>query len=314
MPDISLNASPYHDPYLYCTQVQTVGSGGAYVSSCQATSFRISDPGQSDDGGLTAAGGTSFAAPSFAGMLSVIEQKMGATLGLGNINPALYSLAANGTTYASAFHDITTGNNQVPCATGSPNCPTSGNMIIGYTAGTGYDQASGLGSVDGNNLATAFATTTFSIGTTTKLTATPANPAAGATVTLTATVAAASGTTVPGGIGDLYSGWGSPAGDDVSRRSGYHPHQLFHRWPAYGASRILGGDRLFRLPKRRDHGERSRLGCGKDHHHADRESDHGRALRLTPTDSLGAIRPTRRARLLAMLPSPSAALNSALRR
>jgi hypothetical protein len=199
VPDISLNASPYHDPYLYCTQVQTVGSGGAFVSSCQANSFRISDPGQSDDGGLTAAGGTSFAAPSFAGLLAVIEQKMNATLGLGNINPALYSLAANATTYASAFHDITTGNNQVPCATGSPNCPTSGNLVIGYTAGTGYDQASGLGSVDANNLATAFATTKFSIATTTKLAVAPASPAVGVNVTLTATVAAASGTTVPGG-------------------------------------------------------------------------------------------------------------------
>jgi hypothetical protein len=199
VPDISLNASPYHDPYLYCTQIQTVGGGGAYSSSCQANSFRISDPGQSDDGGLTAAGGTSFAAPSFAGMLAVIEQKMNATLGLGNINPALYSLAANGTTYTSAFHDITTGNNEVPCQSGSPNCPTSGNLVIGYAAGTGYDQASGLGSVDGNNLATAFATATFSIATTTKLVAAPAAPAVGVNVTLTATVAAASGTTVPGG-------------------------------------------------------------------------------------------------------------------
>ena len=199
VPDVSLNASPYHDPYLYCTQIQTVGSGGAFVSSCQATSFRISDPGQSDDGGLTAAGGTSFAAPSFAGLLAVIEQKMNTTLGLGNINPALYSLAANATTYASAFHDITTGNNEVPCATGSPNCPTSGTLEIGYAAGTGYDQASGLGSVDGNNLATAFATATFSIGTTTKLAVAPAAPAVGVAVTLTATVAAASGTTVPGG-------------------------------------------------------------------------------------------------------------------
>jgi hypothetical protein len=199
VPDISLNASPYHDAYLYCTQIQTVGGGGAWSSSCQATSFRISDPGQTDDGSLTAAGGTSFAAPSFAGLLAVIEQKMGSTLGLGNINPALYSLAANATTYASAFHDITTGNNQVPCTSGSPNCPTSGNLVIGYTAGTGYDQASGLGSVDGNNLATAFATAKFSIATTTKLTVAPASPAAGATVTLSATVAAASGTTVPGG-------------------------------------------------------------------------------------------------------------------
>jgi hypothetical protein len=204
VPDISLNASPYHDPYLYCTQVQTVGSGAAFVSSCQANSFRISDPGQSDDGGLTAAGGTSFAAPSFAGLLAVIEQKMKATQGLGNINPALYSLAANATTYASAFHDITTGNNQVPCATGSPNCPTSGNLIIGYAAGTGYDQASGLGSVDGNNLATAFATATFSIATTTKLTVAPAAPAVGVNVTLTATVAAASGTTVPGGTVNFF--------------------------------------------------------------------------------------------------------------
>jgi hypothetical protein len=199
VPDISLNGSPDHDPYLYCTQVQTVGSGGAFVSSCQANSFRISDPGQSDDGALTAAGGTSFAAPTFAGLLAVLEQKLNAPLGLGNINPALYSLAANATTYASAFHDITTGNNEVPCTTSSPNCPTSGNLVIGYAAGTGYDQATGLGSVDGNNLATAFATATFSIATTTKLAVAPASPAVSVPITLTATVAAASGTTVPGG-------------------------------------------------------------------------------------------------------------------
>ncbi len=99
-----------------------MGSGSNYVSSCQANSFRISDPGQSDNNNLTAAGGTSFAAPSFAGLLAVMEQKLASGGGLGNINPALYTLAANATTYASAFHDITTGNNQVPCTTGSPNC------------------------------------------------------------------------------------------------------------------------------------------------------------------------------------------------
>jgi hypothetical protein len=199
VPDISLNASPDHDPYLICTQVQTAGGGGAYASSCQATSFYLSDPGQTDNNSLTAYGGTSFAAPSFAGLLGVIEQKTNATLGLGNINPALYSLAANATTYASAFHDITTGNNEVPCASGSPNCPTSGNLVIGFAAGTGYDQASGLGSVDANNLATAFATATFNIATSTKLVVAPASPAVSVPVTLTATVAAASGTTVPSG-------------------------------------------------------------------------------------------------------------------
>ncbi len=123
VPDISLNSSPDHDGYLYCTQIQTVGSGSNFVSSCQANSFRISDTGQSDNNNLTSAGGTSFAAPSFAGLIAVIEQKL-ASGPLGNINPALYTLAANATTYAKAFHDITTGNNQVPCTNGSPDCPT----------------------------------------------------------------------------------------------------------------------------------------------------------------------------------------------
>ncbi len=88
VPDISLNSSPDHDGYLYCTQVQTVTSGNNYVSSCQATSFRISDVGQSDNNNLTSAGGTSFAAPAFAGLLAIIEQKLASGGGLGNINPS----------------------------------------------------------------------------------------------------------------------------------------------------------------------------------------------------------------------------------
>jgi subtilase family serine protease len=113
---------------------------------------------------LTAFGGTSVAAPSFAGILALIEQKLGVPQGLGNVNPALYTLASNATTYGTAFHDITTGNNEVPCTAGSTNCPTSGNMVIGYAAGTGYDQATGLGSVDVNNLATAFGTIARELG------------------------------------------------------------------------------------------------------------------------------------------------------
>ena len=58
------DASTAHDPYLYCTQVTTDGSPSTFVSSCQATSFRLSDPGQTDDDTFVAvAGGTSFAAP-----------------------------------------------------------------------------------------------------------------------------------------------------------------------------------------------------------------------------------------------------------
>ena len=92
VPDISLNSSPDHDGYLYCTQVQTAASGGNYVSSCQATSFRLADGDHSDNNNLTVAGGTSFAAPAFSGLLAIIEQKLGSGGGLGNINPALYTI------------------------------------------------------------------------------------------------------------------------------------------------------------------------------------------------------------------------------
>ncbi len=200
VPDVSLNSSPDHDAYLYCTQVQTVGSGTTYVSSCQANSFRISDPGQSDNNNLTAAGGTSFAAPDFAGLLAVIEQKLASGGGLGNINPVLYTLAANSTTYASAFHDITTGNNQVPCTTGSNNCPTGSNPVIGYVAGTGYDQATGLGSIDANNLATAVGALVAATGTKTALTAAPGTSLViNEQVTFTATVAPNTLSTAPTG-------------------------------------------------------------------------------------------------------------------
>jgi Bacterial Ig-like domain (group 3) len=177
-----------------------VGSGSNYVSSCQATSFRLNDGTQSDTNNLNAAGGTSFAAPSFAGLLAIIEQKLASGGGLGNINPLLYQLAANSTTYASAFHDITTGNNQVPCATGSPNCPTGSNPVIGYVAATGYDQATGLGSLDANNLATAFAALVLATGTKTTLTAAPGTALViNEQVTFTATVAPNTLTTAPTG-------------------------------------------------------------------------------------------------------------------
>jgi len=64
--------------------------------------------------------------------------------GVGNINPRLYSLAQ---TTPAAFHDVTRGNNTitVTCTIRSRNC-TAGSF--GYSAGAGYDLASGLGSID----------------------------------------------------------------------------------------------------------------------------------------------------------------------
>jgi hypothetical protein len=89
-------------------------------------------------------------------MLAMIEQKTGTRLG--NINPALYTLGNNATYYntgsASVFHDVTSGSNAMPCSTGTLNC-ASGASPIGYSAGTGYDLATGWGSVNLYNLANA---------------------------------------------------------------------------------------------------------------------------------------------------------------
>ncbi|HZL69613.1 MAG TPA: S53 family peptidase [Candidatus Limnocylindrales bacterium] len=131
VPDVSLSSSADHDGYLICSQ-----------SSC-VTGYRKSDQT------LTVIGGTSVAAPTFAGIVALIVQKTNDRQG--NVNQYLYSLAASS---PNAFHDITTGDNMVPCTQGSTDCPASG--MIGYSAGPGYDLTTGLGSVDAAALVAAW--------------------------------------------------------------------------------------------------------------------------------------------------------------
>jgi len=101
-------------------------------------------------------GGTSAAAPVFAGIAALVEAYLpaqqyptqpSAPAGLGNINPTLYLLAEQA---PWVFHDVTTGTNNVPCAIGTTDCATG---TLGYAAGPGYDLATGLGSVDAYALA-----------------------------------------------------------------------------------------------------------------------------------------------------------------
>ena len=84
-------------------------------------------------------GGTSASTPVFAGMLALVTQKTGRPLGL--VNPTLYTLAYSQRYRAGAavFHDTTKGDNTVPGVTGYPSV-------------VGYDMATGLGSVDANQL------------------------------------------------------------------------------------------------------------------------------------------------------------------
>jgi uncharacterized protein (TIGR03437 family) len=128
VPDVALAASADHDGYLTFT-----------------------------GGNMQVVGGTSAGAPSFAGLATLLNQYLvsnGAqsSAGLGNINPQLYSLAR---TAPAVFHDITTGNNiiTVVCTVRSRNC-TAGSY--GFNAGVGYDQATGLGSVDAYALMTSW--------------------------------------------------------------------------------------------------------------------------------------------------------------
>lgn len=113
VPDVSLTAA-YHDGY-------TVVQGGFL-------------------GFIFAMSGTSASAPSFAGMVALVNQKTKSAQG--NINPVLYALAQKQASGGAAvFHDVTAGNNTVPGQ-------------AGYSAGAGYDLATGLGSVDANLMAT----------------------------------------------------------------------------------------------------------------------------------------------------------------
>lgn len=191
VPDISLDSSPDNAGYLYCSSDSTaIGITG----SC-SNGFR-----DSSDEYLTVAGGTSFAAPIFAGMLAIINQKQN-SIGQGVVNSTLYALAANSTNYASAFHDITSGSNK--CTAGSSYCSSAGESE--YPATTGYDEASGLGSIDLYNLLTNWpATTTSSLSASeTTLVAASSTPASGASDTINITVASGSSSTTVTPTGSL---------------------------------------------------------------------------------------------------------------
>ncbi len=148
VPDVSLAADPNHDGYVLCTQ-ETNSAGTAFTgTSCVYPVGSNQVPYFDSTGSGYLYGGTSIASPQWAAILTLMNQKTGNTKGVGNANPILYQLAE---TAPGAFHDITTGSNAVVCVAGSPNC--NGNsggygVMSCCSAGTGYDMATGLGSVD----------------------------------------------------------------------------------------------------------------------------------------------------------------------
>jgi hypothetical protein len=198
LPDVSLTAAG-HDPYLLCLE-----------SSCAQNLIYF-------------ASGTSAAAPSFAGIMALVDGQMA------NLNPSqgprqgqagyvLYRLAfsqngslaqcnASNTSALPAstciFNDVTVGNNAVPGELnyGSPDAD--------YQAGVGYDMTTGLGSVNVTNLVNQWSSVTFN-PTTTTLTLTPmVNITHGSSVDVAIAVSPSSGTGKPSGDVSLLAATGA---------------------------------------------------------------------------------------------------------
>jgi subtilase family serine protease len=158
LPDVSLFAANglWGHYYVFC--FSDPSSGG---SPC------VGAPDQ-----WSGAGGTSFSSPIMAGIQALVNQKMGGAQG--NPNPVYYKLAASSVA-SSVFHSITTGDIVVNCSgdiscfgagfvgrgRGEPPTAFDGNGGLStashtyrpaFAAGSGWNFATGLGSVDAYNL------------------------------------------------------------------------------------------------------------------------------------------------------------------
>lgn len=168
LPDVAMAASADHDGAIVCT------NGGC----------------ASGIAGASVVGGTSLATPVFAGIAAIVNQYQVSSgivskAGLGNANPTLYALAQN---YAGVFNDITTGSNALSCHTGTSGCATG---TFGYSAGVGYDQATGLGSVNAYALATNWSLIKGGSAALSSVSVSPSTVAPGATATVTVSLSAA---------------------------------------------------------------------------------------------------------------------------
>lgn len=235
VPDVALYASPNYPGYLYCTSDQSDwDTTNGQTGSCVSSQFYDAN------GIFTIAGGTSFAAPIFAGMMADLNQAKNYTSGQGLVNTELYSLAANSTTYGTAFHDVTSGNNE--CTQGSSFCPSSS----GYSAGTGYDMVTGLGSVDLNNLATAWSQSTSTlVGTTTTITASNSSPTVNTSVNFTITVAAVSGTATPTGTVSILVDGGTAVSETLTSNGTYVYADTFTTAGSHTITANYTGDTTF---------------------------------------------------------------------
>ena len=226
-PDVSLFASNGFNNSFYIICEADAGLFGSH-ETCSLTNFTF-----------LGVGGTSASAPTFAGIMALVNQKMaaqGLSARQGNANYVLYRLAAqNGASCNSStvavtgnsciFYDITQGNNSVPCNPNTPNCgpaPAGGGLGVlvdpnnpsnpAWLTTPGYDTATGLGSVNADTLVNQWSTVTFTPSTTTLTNVSPTSITHGQPVSISATVAPQSGSGTPTGAVALMA---TPAGKNL---------------------------------------------------------------------------------------------------
>ncbi len=139
LPDISLFAAN--------------GVNGSFYVTCESEGDCTVDNPVTGQLLISQIGGTSASTPVFAGIMALVNQRYGPQ---GQANTVLYPLAQQ---VPSVFHDITVGSNNAQC---NPSTPYSIECVPDASGGTfsiggwdttpGYDLASGLGSIDVNQL------------------------------------------------------------------------------------------------------------------------------------------------------------------
>jgi subtilase family serine protease len=192
IPDVSLLSGDgaYNALWAVCDNTPD-GNGGTL--DCIATNGSFEND---------AVGGTSAATPAFASIFALVRQKTGGRLG--QAASTLYALFA-GSGSSSIFHDVTTGNNSVPCTQSTANAAscvanTAGYFFeSGYDTNVGYDLATGLGSVDVTQLVNAWGASTTPITPTVTVTTTSAEIAVTDPLPITVTVAGPAGSATPTG-------------------------------------------------------------------------------------------------------------------
>jgi subtilase family serine protease len=189
-PDVAFTAS-CHDSYFGCLAADgascVAGSSGSYyfVGFC----------------------GTSASAPGMAGVAALLNQKLGTAQG--NLNAQIYAESAS---TSAAFHDVTvTSSGVTSCSVSTPSMcnnsiPSATSLTggqAGYLVTAGFDEVTGLGSLNVSEFLDSF---TSKLTPTVTVTPSPKSITTAQTTTVTVTVSGGSGNPTPTGTVTLTSG------------------------------------------------------------------------------------------------------------